>query len=226
MVDGSALTFEVFGLLKQVLTMVDRETGSVWTHLDGNAIQGPMSGARMAMIPAPQMTWGEWRTLNPDTSVLSPDTPFADRYRPVRIGRLGGTEQLFGDDRLPPNTLVVGVEVGGQFRAYPVEELRRVGGLVNDTLSGQPILVLFDPGSEMGLAFSRLVDGQTLHFYDTSEEGLELRDGETDSEWDLLGQGGSGPLAESALEFVPSFISEWYGWSAYHPETTLFEAEG
>ena len=60
MVDDRTLTFEVFGLLQEVLIMIDRETGTLWTHLDGKAIQGPLEGKRMTMIPAPHMTWKEW----------------------------------------------------------------------------------------------------------------------------------------------------------------------
>ena len=53
--------------------MIDRETGTVWTHLDGKAVQGPLQGARMEMIPMPQMTWADWVVLHPETMVLSPD---------------------------------------------------------------------------------------------------------------------------------------------------------
>ena len=38
--------------------MVDRQTGSIWTHLKGKAIEGPMTGASLTMFPMPQMTWG------------------------------------------------------------------------------------------------------------------------------------------------------------------------
>ena len=75
MVDGNVFTFDVFGLLQGVTTMVDRETGSVWTHLEGRSIKGKLQGARMDMIPALHMTWGEWKAAHPHTKVLSPETP-------------------------------------------------------------------------------------------------------------------------------------------------------
>ena len=65
MIQGQALTFETFGLNKGVMTMRDRETGTVWTQLDGKAISGQLSGERLTMIPMPQMTWGEWITNHP-----------------------------------------------------------------------------------------------------------------------------------------------------------------
>ena len=75
MMEGRRLTFDIFGLLKDVLTMVDRETKSVWTHLEGKALQGPMKGTRLKMVPLPQMTWSEWKRSHPGTLVLSQDTP-------------------------------------------------------------------------------------------------------------------------------------------------------
>ena len=223
MVEGQALTFEVFGLLQGVLVMTDRETDSVWTHFDGKATGGTLDGARMAMVPMPQMTWGEWKSLYPGTTVLSPDTPFQDRYRPVRIGVFNRREAQFGDDRLPSNTLVVGVEVDGRFKGYPLDHVQKAQGVVNDVLAGQAIVVVYDANAQTGLSYSRLVNGQMLEFYNAGGTGFELRDKETESVWNVQGESVSGPLAGDALEFVPSFISEWYGWSGYHPETLLFE---
>lgn len=203
--------------------MIDRETGSVWTHLDGKAITGQLQGSRMAMLPLVHITWGEWKSSHPDTMVLSPDTPFRDRYGPVRIGVFNQREAAFGDGRLDANTLVVGVEVEGQFKGYPLEELRDAGGVVNDTLAGQPIVVIYDEVAQVGLAYTRVTGDTVLEFDTSGTNGLQLRDKQTQSVWDRQGRAISGLLAGTSLEFVPSFISEWYGWSGYHPETALFE---
>ena len=226
MVDGNRLTFEVFGLLQGVLTMINRETGSVWTHLDGKAIQGGLEGERMTFIPLIHITWGEWKAAHPRTMVLSPDTPFQDRYGPVRIGVFNQREADFGDDRQAANALVVGVEVGGQFKGYPLEELQKAGGVVNDMLAGQPLVVIYDDNARVGLAYSRVTGDLALEFYNSGVQGFELRDRQTESVWDQQGRALSGAMAGTSLEFVPSFISEWYGWSGYHPETTLFDWGG
>ena len=221
MVDGRTLTFEVFGLKQAVLIMIDRETGSIWTHLDGKAIEGQMTGKRMTIVPLPQMTWAEWKESRPDTLVLSPDTPFANRYRSVRIARYNQREAGFGDDRLASNALVIGVEVDDAFKGYPVDEIGRVG-VVNDTLSGRPIVIVYDSAAQSGLAFSRVVNGRVLEFYNGANEGLELRDSATDSLWEIQGLATEGSLKGMKLDFVSSFISEWYGWSGYHPQTDIY----
>ncbi len=212
----------MFGLKEAVLVMLDRETGSIWTHLDGKAIQGPMEGKRMEMIPLPQMTWEKWKKSRPDTLMLSPDTPFADRYRPVQIARYNQREAGFGDDRLASNALVIGVEVDGIFKGYPVDEVGNVG-VVNDTLAGQPIVIVYDSAAQSGLAFSRVLNDEVLEFYNDADEGLELRDRNTNSRWEVQGLATEGSLKGMKLDFVPSFISEWYGWSAYHSETDIYQ---
>ena len=95
---------------------------------------------------------------------------------------------------------------------------------MNDTVGGQPIVVVYDPVAKTGLAYLRRFDGQTLEFYNGSEDGYEVRDRETGSLWDVHGRTAEGAYGEARLEFVPSFISEWYGWSAYHPESLLYQA--
>ena len=225
MLDGQRLTFETFALLDDVFRMRDRETGTIWTHLDGKAIAGPLEGQRLEMVPIPQMTWGEWKADFPDTMVLSPDTPFSDRYvRPVQIGVFNPREARYGDDRLDSNTLVVGVEVDGAFKGYPLLDLALAGGVFNDVVGGKPIVVFYDSAARTGLAYSRQVDGHTLEFYNASSDGFEIRDRETNSLWNVHGQAVEGIHEDSRLDFASSFISEWYGWSAYHPESELYLA--
>ena len=63
MIDGDWHTFEVLGLKDGVFVMVDRQTGSVWNHFDGNVAEGPLAGRRLSLIPLQQMTWSEWTAL-------------------------------------------------------------------------------------------------------------------------------------------------------------------
>jgi hypothetical protein len=58
------------GLINDNLLIVDRETRSVWSQLDGNAISGPMEGAPLTVLPSMQSTWKFWRHLYPETRVM------------------------------------------------------------------------------------------------------------------------------------------------------------
>jgi hypothetical protein len=58
---------------------------------------------------------------------------------------------------------VIGVEVGGEARAYPLAVLNGYE-FVNDTLGGLPILVSDCPLCATGMVFDRILDGRTRQF--------------------------------------------------------------
>jgi len=203
--------------------MQDRETRTIWAHLDGRATRGPLQGQRMKIIALPQMTWGEWKRAHKDTLVLSNNTTFKNQYRRFPIGDFDPREALYGDKRLPANALVVGVEVNGQYKAYPVDALSKAAGILNDEINSLPIVVFFDASAKTGLAYSRVVGGKVLEFAPSETNASQLKDKATGNLWDLQGRCVSQGCEGASLQFIPSFISEWYGWSAYHPDTALYQ---
>ena len=206
--------------------MRDRQTGTVWQHLDGRAIRGPLAGRQLTMVPLLQIDWGTWLEDHPGTGVTSPVTAFTDRYVPREIGRLGFDEVFYGDDRLAPNALVVGVEIGDRHAGFHLPALTETGGVRNAEVGGEPVVVAYDEGTRTGIAYSRRVKGEPIEFIAAHDDGrLLLEDAATGTRWNLEGTGIDGPLATEQLRFVPSIISEWYGWSAYHPETELYSQE-
>ena len=208
--------------------MIDDQTSTVWSHLGGKALMGPLEGSSMEVIPLNHATWAKWKELHPDTLVLSPDTQYQSRYRQVRIGAPGVPDSFLStfvniDDRLPGNTLVVGVAADDKYRAYPLATVQRRGGVINDELGGIPIVVIFDVESAFTLAYSSRVAGLTLQFEADPSDGLRLKDGNTGTIWGLDGRALEGALQGHTLDFVPSYITEWYGWSAYHPSTDIYQ---
>ena len=208
--------------------MIDDQTSTVWTHLGGKALQGTLDGRKMEIIPLQHMIWAKWLELHPDTLVLSPDTPYTFAYQTVQIGSPGVPSSFNDsfvnvDERLPENTLVAGVNVGDAFRAYPLDTIAEVGGVVNDVLDGEPIVVVFDFDSTFMLAYSREVGDRTIEFETDASDGFHLIDKETGDRWSIDGQALEGDLDGQSLHFVVSYITEWYGWSAYHPSTDIYE---
>jgi hypothetical protein len=60
------------------------------------------------------------------------------------------------DDRYHPKESVLGIEIAGQFKAYPFVELEKSDGDVHDTLNGQTIVVKYDKHYHTAVA----TDGQ------------------------------------------------------------------
>ena len=49
-----------------------------------------------------------------------------------------------------------------------------------------------------------------------------LRDAATGSEWDgFEGRAISGPLSGTRIEEIPSFVSYWFAWRAFFPDSTI-----
>ena len=210
------------------MVMVERETRTVFTHIEGKGVQGVLAGEQLEFLPLLHLTWGDWKQLHPETTVLDPDTPFSGQYtRPVVTGSAalgpGFAQSLLNvDDRLPGNELILGVQVGETFVAYPFSILQQEGNVIADTIEGQKLVVFADAEAPSGLAYLATVDGSELTFRAALEPGF-FTDDQTGSRWNIEGKALSGPMAGRSLTYVASFVTEWYGWSAYHPETGIFQ---
>ena len=69
-IGGRELTFDFgSGLIQDNLLIVDRETDSVWSQLEGRAVSGELEGSPLPMVPSIQTTWALWRELHPETRV-------------------------------------------------------------------------------------------------------------------------------------------------------------
>ena len=209
------------------LVMYDHQTDSLWSHFTGDAVLGDYFGTRLELVPSTMTTWGRWRELHPDTLALDKGgrytwDGYTSYYRNSDAGVIGETVD---DDRLRTKDLVVGVVIDGEAKAYAFEVLTEQP-VVNDSLGGSNVLVVFDAETSTGNTFSRELDGRTLEFRlseGASDGGLLMVDGETGSEWRLLtGEAVSGPLMGTRLEQIPSNYSFWFAWKDWHPATGLF----
>jgi hypothetical protein len=221
-INGQLLTFEVVSLIDGVFSMTDRETGTLWTHFDGVSLSGPLLGERLKFLPMQITTWEEWQRLYPHTTVLEWSTGFQSQYRAITPGASVGNDADFNDTRLPVNALMIGVESNGQFKSYPHQLIVRDGGIINDTLGNAPIVVFHTPVGNSGLAYSRVVAEQTLTFQVEIASLNVYIDDETGTLWNSTGLAIQGSLVDTQLEFVPSFNTEWYGWTEYHPTTAIY----
>jgi hypothetical protein len=115
--DGKDLTFMVSGMLwRDSLIMLDRETETLWSHVTGEAIRGPLAGKKLEALPVVQTTWERWLKAHPETQVLAKDEPVDgpayESYQsdPDRFG-LGRAKRAI--KRLPGKALVHGTVVAG-----------------------------------------------------------------------------------------------------------------
>ena len=220
-VNGRTLTFGVSGkLVRNSLVMYDHETHSLWSHLTGSAIDGPLTGTQLAVLAASQTTWANWLRAYPGTKVLPHDYPGqTDRLRYFTNQAAGIRGRLYDDNRLPAKAKVIGVRVLDQVKAYPMTAIVKAK-VVNDAFAKEA-LVIFTTGPESASVFRRDLSGRTLTFESSAAE--MITDVETGSGWDpLTGKAVSGPLLGSSLTPIDATTSFWFGWFDFFPETALY----
>ncbi len=213
--------------------MYDHQTRSLWSHITGEAIQGPLRGKQLTPLASmPQIAWKTWQQNYPETEVLSVPIiggtreglsrdNYADYHASQRTG-VSGTE--YTDDRLPNKGLVIGVQVkaqGGntQFRAYPITHFTETA-VVNDTLGSVPLLIFHDKTSFATTVYKRVVEGQPLTF--KHEDDYFAQD-DSGTQWNLItGAATSGTYNGTRLERVPAVNIYWFAWARYYPQTTIY----
>ncbi len=202
------LTFAVSGMLwNRSLVMIDSETKSLWSHLLGESMQGPLKGEKLALIPSVITDWQSWRRDHPDTTVLN----------------MSRTADRFGVDFFRrPDQFVLGM-ADGAARAWPLDQLKRQP-VVNDTYNGSPVLIVLDPRTSTIWPYDRRIDGRTLEF--TTGDGGVIVDRQTGSQWQIAkGIASAGPLKGKSLTPALAIISYAKAWKTFHPETTIWQAE-
>jgi hypothetical protein len=243
-IDGAETTFGTSGkLFASALVMYDRATESLWTHFNGTAVVGLLTGTRLTTHPSPLLAWSDFREAHPTGMVLDwTKTGFDRDYgrNPYRgYDDPENTPFLFRgalDDRAAAMQRIVGVEIEGEPAAYALDLVRDgEGKATNTTLGGRPLVIFWKSGQSSALDTSEVsgaadvgsaavflaeLDGRTLTF--DFDDGVFV-DNETGSEWTITGEGVSGELEGSQLVRVPHLDTFWFAWSTYQPDTTLTE---
>ncbi len=241
-VEGEVLRFGVSGLLRNSdLVMWDDRTVSLWQQVTGEAIVGSATGTVLSPIATAIVAFGEFASSYPDGLSLSTDmgTFIAYGSNPYEGYSSRSAPYPFYtgeiDPRYPALERVVGVTEGGKATAYPFPLMSEIG-VVNDYVGGIPVAVFWGGNTAdaldthqitdgrsigTGLAYLRTVDGQELTFV---KEGNLFRDQETSSQWTLLGEAISGPLAGTRLELAVHRNDFWFAWGAFFPDGTVYEA--
>jgi len=125
---------------------------------------------------------------------------------------------------LDPKDRVVGLEIAGKRKAYPLRILNW-HEVVNDTVGGRPVAVTYCPLTASAVVFDRGVTGKTLTFGVSGNlyrSNVLLYDHQNDSMWSqLLGRAVTGPLDGSELQAVAAEVTTWADWQRRHPDSLV-----
>ncbi len=225
-IDGKEYTFGVSGkLFKNTLVMFDYETESLWSIAYGKAIDGKLSGKKAdKVVNSQKMSWGAWKTLHPDTMVLSrrgSSTVGYDVYRDYhKSGATGIYPVKNKDKRLGAKTEVIGIEVNGRHKAYAFSIFDNTK-IVTDEFQGLNLLVYRNKETNSIMVYDRQIDGHVIEFNSSKDFAT---DSITNTTWDLEnGIGIKGSMKGKLLHPVSFITVYWFVWADYYPDTEVFQ---
>jgi len=203
-VNDQKLTFVVSGMLwNRSLVMQDLETGSLWSHILGEAMQGKLKGTHLEQIPSVMTDWGTWRKQHPGGSVVVWN----------RTSR-NFTHEIYAR----PEAFVLGIVVEGKAKAWGFDYLTK-NPAVNDTFQERPVLVAFEKTSVTARMYDRKIKDRVLTF--RFSDG-NWTDKETDSNWNIVtGVATHGSLKGAQLTALPAIVSFRAAWKTFHPRSEI-----
>lgn len=200
--------------------------GTLWLAISGVAIDGPQKGKRLKRLPSMVTDWGYWLMLHPESTAydLFDGKKYPVAALPAEMSQEAKNSMGRVDPRLDPVALVMGVEAGGETKAFPIA-LDRERACFSDPVGGEVVTVFWYAPTATAVAYAAKLDGRLLTLYadPVSPETAPFKDKETGTRWSLAGRGIDGPLRGKELTWVDSIQCLWYAWAAAHPETALYK---
>lgn len=229
--DGGAGELPVVSAPNNNILYWDPANKALVQQLLPDPVRGDGLGRYPAAMPVTYTTWAAWRSLAPDTTIAEPtgmslrDRLITRLMRATHMRTRLVPQPFFpvrggADTALHPKARVFALRHAEVAHAYTRGFLAD-NAPVNDTTGAEPFTVIYDPGTDIAMAFSRWHNGQTLTFDPAGDN--TVRDRETGTEWDVLGRATSGPLAGQQLDAIPFSLDKlfWFVWKHYHPDTAL-----
>ena len=217
--------------------MYDRATRTLWHQFTGKPIIGELVGSDIDLryFPTARTKWGDWRSEHPDTTVLTregatyPAWSYTreDDERSIYFDYRANPDTMFPvpyrDDDLRPKAEVVGVTVNGIHKAYHIKILQQ-RRIVHDKIDDENVLIVASATSSdahiyenpNGLRFRLTDNAPTAGFPsklidNNGDEWLVNRDQLVNADDPSI-----------TLPAIPSNVSFWFGWYAFHRDTEVW----
>ena len=221
-VADTTLTLIVSGKLwRNSLIMMDEQTGTLWSHVTGEAMDGELAGSHLEDLPVVQTTWSWWKDRFPETLVLKKDAQIkSSRYERYfkDHDRAGMFAVEWLKERMPAKTKVHGV-VRGPFALAVTDEKLVPRALFNAEVGEESVVIV--RGGDGGVRAYVAMAGEKRLIFQWQQY---IHDNETGSEWDMdRGLCVSGDLEGTQLEEIVTLLAFWFAWSNFYPRTDIID---
>jgi hypothetical protein len=224
-VRGRTFVFGSSGFLfRSNKLMYDQQTKSLWHHLRGEPVVGPLADSGITLVPKPVVTtsWSDWRRAHPRTVVLDIETGHQRDYTPGRpYGRyFASPDTMFPvfprDPRLATKDVVFALRLDPHRKLYPLAAFDREP-VVNDVVGGTPVVVIGTSATRTVRAYRR---GAIV--FRAGRQPHELIAATTGDVWRVEEEALVKSTGEGRLPRLAGHLVYWFGWFAFHPDTPVY----
>jgi len=235
-IDGKLHHFSNVGLYDGLFVMQDGETKTLWNHITGEAMYGPLVGHNLGPVRnLLQMHVKQALAMDSKMQVAISDRIYFAGGRQLGSagspGAGGAASRASGpnpnaemsarfiptlgkeDPRRPRMELGLGVWTGATRRYYPMERIRERGGAFMDQLGGRQVLIYIDPETYTPAAM--FVNASSAKVEDNE---VRLNNRSVVRSGVLFDHGGKRQTAERPQQV----FTRWYGFALTFPGCEVF----
>ena len=224
-IDGEESTFGVSGLLYNTnLIAYDRKTGSNWSQMKLQSVNGELISSEIDVYPVIESSWETAKSIYPNALVVSTNTGYSRSYGRYPYGsyRTNHSSLIFpvnhNDSRLDAKERVLGVLVGDIRKAYRILDFENPKVFI-DQVGNEKVLIYADNNNNLITAFRVSQLFSDLTFKLSSLSLPYIIEDSNGSHYDIFGESHDSSFPD--LEMTKSFIAYWFAWAAFYPETEL-----
>jgi hypothetical protein len=224
-VRGRTFVFGSSGFLfRSNKLMYDQQTKSLWHHMRGEPVVGPLadSGIRLAPRPVVTTSWREWVRQHPRTVVLDIDTGHVRDYTPGRPygAYYASPETMFPvfprSSRLATKDVVFVLRLDPDHKLYSLDVFDREP-VVNDAVGPTSVVLVGQRATRTVRAYER----GNLRFRSGSGPDELIAEG-TGARWRIEEEALVAVAGGRRLPRLAGHLAYWFGWFAFHPDTPVY----
>lgn len=227
-IDGSPTTFGVSGLLynSNVITY-DRATGSKWSQLRNQCVNGTHIGDTTDQTTLVEIPWYYWANMYPDSKVLAWDQGFGKNYNHYPYGSYPVDNHIYfpiaiEDNRLHVKAKVHGIVMDGEARVYELGNFPSNMNVIHDNYKGHDLVIVGSgPYIYAASYFARAEDLTPLTFTAKDSLPVVMTDNEG-NHWDVWGRAVAGPRTGEHLTPTKSWMGMWFSWANFYPGCEIY----
>lgn len=233
--------FGTSGLIyRNNLVAYDRKTGSLWSQMRLRAISGPNLGESMEPLNVIDTNWETWKSMYPDSEILSTNTGHSRDYNSYTYGK--GYSDIHGmilfpttnetDTRLNAKDRVHAIfpqselEESSKVRVFEYSEFGDQINVVHDSIDGVSYVIVGSTSLDFVVAYkTKMRDDRELSFEPVQGELPIVMQDEDGTKWDLFGEAVEGPRKGQLLDSARSYSGYWFAFrDMFHmPEIYNFD---